>query len=106
MTSAKIDPKNITETTTLAELREQCALLEVIALRIYPSLAGALDGKGLLEASVHHATDGRGDVDGFYVGTGPTQATAIEAAFVKLRRALLPEPLKQYLEEIEKKAEG
>ena len=97
------DPKNITEVTTLAELREQCQLLDVIALRVYPSLAGAMEGRAeLLEASVHHV----GRAVGFYVGQGPTQATAIEAAFVKLRRALLPEPLQQYLEEIEKKADG
>ena len=82
------DPKNITETTTLAELREQCLLLGVISLRLYPSMNG--EGRA---AGVHHAT-------GIYVDTGPTEATAIEAAFTKLRRALLPEPLKQYLKEI------
>ena len=80
------DPKNITEETTLGELREQRRLLEVTALRIVPSR----NGEGLLDAGVHHAT-------GFYVGTGPTEAAAIEAAFVKLRHSLLPEPLKQYL---------
>ena len=86
------DPKNITETTTLAELRDQRQLLGVIALHLY------LDPPANREvgASVHHAT-------GVYEGTGPTEAAAIEAAFAKLRRALLPEPLKQYLEEIEKK---
>jgi hypothetical protein len=95
MTSAKIDPKNITEETTLAELREQLQLHAVISLRIYPSLAAALEGHPeLLEASVHHAT-------GFYVGRGLTEAIAIEAAFSALRRALLPEPLKQYLKNIE-----
>lgn len=97
------DPKNITETTTLAELREQRLLLEIIALRVYPSFEGYFEGtttrqevleKTLCEASVHHAT-------GFYTGTGPTEATAIEAAFAKLRRALLPEPLKQYAREFE-----
>lgn len=84
------DPKNITEETTLAELREQRLLLEVIAIRIYPSLAHAVETstrqealRGVLEASVHHAT-------GFYVGHGPTEATAIEAAFCKLRQALAP----------------
>ena len=94
-----IDPKNITEATTLAELREQRLLLEVIALRVYPSLDHAVETstrrealEGVLEANVHHAT-------GFYVGHGPTEATAIEAAFAKLRRALLPEPLKQHLQE-------
>ena len=81
---------NISEETTLGELREQRLLLEVIALRIFPSL----EGEHLLDASVHHAT-------GFYVGNGPTEATAIEAAFVKLRHALLPEPLKQYLQGFE-----
>ena len=92
------DPKNITEQTTLAELREQCQLLDVIALRIYPSLEEALEGRPeLLEASVHHV----GRAVGFYVGRGPTEATAIEAAFSALRRALLPAPLQQYLQEIE-----
>lgn len=100
------DPKNITEETTLAELREQRLLLEIIALRVYPSLDDAIEFstrqealEHTLTASVHHAT-------GFYVGKGPTEATAIEAAFAELRRALLPEPLKQYLEEIEKKPDA
>jgi hypothetical protein len=91
------DPKNITEETTLGELREQRLLLEVISLRIGPSLEYAVEAstrrkalEGILQAVVHHAT-------GFYEGTGPTEATAIEAAFAELRRALLPEPLKQYL---------
>lgn len=84
------DPKNITEETTLGELREQLLLLEVIALRLVPPR----DSEDAVAASVQHAT-------GFYVGTGPTQAIAIEAAIVKLRRALLPEPLKQYLRDIE-----
>ena len=82
------DPKNITEETTLAELREQLLLLEVIALRLVPPW----DSADAVAASVHHAT-------GFYVGRGPTQATAIAAALTKLRRALLSEPLKQHLEE-------
>jgi len=93
------DPKNITEETTLGELREQRLLLEVIAIRVYPSLSEAVEAstrreafEGILEAVVHHAT-------GFYQGTGPTEATAIEAAFAKLRRALLPESLKQYLQD-------
>ncbi len=81
------DPKNITETTTLSDLRDQLLLLEVLALRVQSALEGA-DAEPL-EASLHHAT-------GFYKGKGPTLATAIEAAFVELRRALLPEPLKQY----------
>ena len=88
-----IDPKNITEETTLADLREQCLLLGVVSLRLYPSM----DGVGRT-AGVHHAT-------GIYVDTGPTEAAAIEAAFTKLRRALLPEPLQQYLAKIETKPE-
>lgn len=84
-----IDPKNITEQTTLAELREQCLLLEVLSLRLYPPM----NGEGWA-AGVHHTT-------GLYEGTGPTEAAAIEAAFVKLRHALLPEALKQCLQEIE-----
>lgn len=94
------DPKPITEETTLGELREQRLLLEVIAIRVYPSLDHAVETTsrqealaGVLEANVHHAT-------GFYAGHGPTEATAIEAAFAKLRRALLPESLKQYLDEV------
>ena len=86
------DPKNITESTTLAELREQRMLLGVVSLVLCPSVGA----RGQLEATAHHET-------GSYEGVGPTEATAIEAAFVKLRRALLPEPLKQYLQEIEDK---
>lgn len=90
------DPRNITEETTLGELREQLLLLQVIALRLGPP--GAIVGTELddaaVAASVHHAT-------GFYLGTGPTEAAAIEAAFIKLRHALLPEPLKEYLHQIE-----
>ena len=84
------DPKNITETTTLAELREQRLLLGVIALHVYL----CADDITKLTVRVQHAT-------GFYEGTGPTEAIAIEAAFAKLRLALLPEPLKQYLQEID-----
>jgi hypothetical protein len=82
------NPKSITEATTLGELREQRLLLEIIALRVYPSFNHAVETatrrealEGMLEASVHHPT-------GFYVGHGPTEATAIEDAFAKLRRAL------------------
>ena len=91
------DPKNITEETTFAELREQLALLKVIALRIGPpgTIVGTEMGAEGVAASVHHAT-------GFYIGSGPTEAAALEAAFVKLRRALLPEPLKQYLDKLER----
>jgi hypothetical protein len=81
------DPKNITEETTIAELGEQLLLLDVIALRIYPPL----DNEAARAACMHHAT-------GFHVGHGPTEATAIEAAFSQLRRALLPEALKPYAE--------
>jgi hypothetical protein len=81
------DPKNITEMTTLGELRAQLLLTEVISLRVYPPL----DSEEHRAASLHHAT-------GLYVGHGPTEAVAIEAAFVKLRRALLPEPIKRHLE--------
>jgi hypothetical protein len=71
--------KNITAATTLGELREQLQLFNIIALRIVPSLDG--DSDDLLDASLHHAT-------GLYVGTGSTEAEAIEAAFAKLRAAL------------------
>ena len=81
------DPKNITEKTTIEELGEQLRLLDVIALRIYTPD----DGKEARAACLHHAT-------GVHVGQGPTEATAIEAAFGELRRALLPEALKQYIQ--------
>ena len=83
-----VDPKNITEETTLGELREQLSLLEVTALRLVLSDADDADDEGVI-AGVHHAT-------GFYDGTGPTQAAAIETALVKLRRTLLPEELRPY----------
>lgn len=94
------DPKNITEETTLGELREQRLLLGVNALFVYPSMSCGPEGcrsmadEHTVAANVHHAT-------GVYVGMGPTEATAIEAAFVKLRQDLLPAPLKQYLQEID-----
>lgn len=78
------DPKNITEATTLSELREQRLLLGVHTLRVYASEAG-------MAACVDYEK-------GFFTGTGPTEAAAIEAAFAKLRRELLPDPLKQYIE--------
>lgn len=81
------DPKNITEETTLAELREQRELLGVTALQLHRPATG----NDLVAATVHHES-------GFFMGTGSTDAAAIEAAFVKLRRALLPTPLKQYLD--------
>jgi hypothetical protein len=73
----------ITEATTLGELREQCRLLEVIALRLGPpgTIVGTEMGAPGIAASVHHAT-------GFYLGTGQTEAAAIEDAFAKLRHAL------------------
>lgn len=77
------DPKNITEETTLSELREQRLLLGVHTLRVYASEAG-------MTACVDYER-------GFFTGSGPTEAAAIEAAFAKLRRELLPEQLKQYL---------
>lgn len=79
------DPMNITEATTLAELREQRVLLGVHTLRIYASEAG-------VTACVDYEK-------GFFTGSGRTEAAAIEAAFAKLRRELLPVPLKQYIEE-------
>jgi len=82
------DPKNITEETTLGELREQRELLGVTALQLHRPATG----EHAVAATVHHES-------GFFIGTGPTDASAIEAAFVKLRRALLPAPLKQYLDE-------
>jgi hypothetical protein len=86
------DPKPITEATTLGELRAQRLLYEVIAIRVYPSVKAWMEGRavegkelqGPVEANVHHRT-------GFYLGTGETEATAIEAAFVELRRALSQE---------------
>jgi hypothetical protein len=83
------EPKNITEETTLADLREQRLLLGVHTLRVYAS-----EGGKAMTACVDYEK-------GFFTGTGPTEAAAIEAAFGKLRRATLPEPLKQYLADIE-----
>lgn len=73
------DPKNITESTTLAELREQRMLLGVHRLRMYTSEE---DGTAMT-ACVDYAK-------GFATGTGQTEAAAIEAAFSKLRRELFP----------------
>lgn len=83
------EPKNITEETTLGELREQRKLLGVHTLRIYASEGGAG-----MTACVDYEK-------GFFTGTGPTEAAAIEAAFTKLRRELLPEPLKEYVTGVE-----
>ncbi len=93
------DPKNVTEEMTLGELREQLQLLNVIALRLGPpgTIVGTAMGEEGVAASVHHAT-------GFYIGMGPTEAAAIEAAFVKLRHVLLPESLRRYLQELEEKS--
>lgn len=82
------NPLNITETTTLGELREHLLLCDVIALRLYPPV-GREEPRA---ASLHHAS-------GIHVGYGPTEATAIEAAFIKLHRALLPEERRQDLQE-------
>lgn len=82
------DPMNITETTTLGELREYLLLCDVIALRLYPPV-GSEEPRA---ASLHHAS-------GAHVGYGPTEATAIEAAFIKLRRAILSEERRQDLQE-------
>ena len=79
------DPKPIIEATTLGELRDQLSLLRVTALRIVRSDAA----NESVIAGIHHAT-------GFYDGTGSTEAAAIEAALIKLRRALLPEAIKPY----------
>lgn len=68
------DPKTITETTTLAELRAQRLLLSVVSLRV----STRADDRALLTARADHVT-------GSYEGSGPTEATAIEAAFTKLR---------------------
>ena len=78
------NPKNITEDTTLGELREQRLLLRVHTLRVYAT-----------EASMTACVDYE---KGFFTGTGATEAAAIEAAFAKLRRELLPVPLRQYIE--------
>jgi hypothetical protein len=77
----------ITETTTLAELRAHLMLLGVSTLRVYGCRHGCCP-RDLVEASAHHAT-------GFYRGTGPTEAVAIEVAFSKLRRALTPQEIEE-----------
>lgn len=78
------DPLSITETTTLGELRAHLLRCDVLALRLYPPV----NREELRAASLHHAS-------GFHVGYGLTEARAIEAAFVELRRALLPEATRQ-----------
>ena len=80
------DPKKITEETTLGELREQRQLLGVVALQLHRPATG----EDAVFATVHHPS-------GFFTGSGPTDASAVEAAFAKLRRALLPEPLREIL---------
>lgn len=82
------DPKIITETTTLAELREQLNLLDVVALRIITFPEG-------VSATLHHANA----VPNVYMGTGTTHAAAIEAACRELRRALRAEPFAQPVKE-------
>ena len=81
------DPKNITEETTLGELREQREFLGVIALQLHRPATGV----DAVAATAHHAS-------GFYTGAGPTDASAIEAAFAKIRKLLLPEALRQYVD--------
>ena len=74
------DPKSISSRSSPSVVASVLQFFGVIALRIVPSLDG--DSDDLLDASLHHAT-------GFHVGTGSTEAEAIEAAFAKLRRTLL-----------------
>jgi len=78
------DPQKITEQTTLAELAVQHAILGCLSLTLIA------DMKGERAAMVQHPS-------GLHIGRGVTEATAIEAAFSSLRRALLPEPLKELL---------
>jgi hypothetical protein len=92
------DPAKITETTTLGQLREQLKLLKVASLQLKGSSTD-----DTVEAVVLHEGDPLKDLGpAFYTGKGTTPATAIETAFSALRRALLPEPLKQYLTDLEK----
>ena len=83
-----VDPKSITEETTLGELREQRQLLGVIALQLHRPATGG----DAVAVTIHHPS-------GFFTGSGPTDASAIEVAFAKIRRALLPEELRQDLDE-------
>jgi hypothetical protein len=79
-------PKNITEQTTMAELSAQRDLLGVTALMLFTNLDGTRTA--LAQHRVHNS----------FLGQGPTEAAAIEAAFAQLRRATLPEPLRAMLE--------
>ncbi len=81
-----VQPKNITEGTTLAELQEQRNLLGVTSLMLFTNLDGT---RTALAQQPEYGT---------FMGVGPTEATAIEAAFVKLRCATLPSPLREILD--------
>lgn len=94
------DPAKITEATTLGQLREQLHVLKIVSLQIKGSTDGVIE---VIKAVVLHGGDPLKDLrPAFYTGTGPTPATAIETAFSAVRRALLPEPLRQYLTDLEK----
>lgn len=80
-----VDPKNITGATTLTELREQRELLGLSALMVFPNTDNCM-------AIAQHP------VAGTCLATGATEADAIEAAFVKVRKALLPAPLREMLD--------
>jgi len=82
-----IQPKNITEQTTLAELSEQRQLLGVGALMLFTNFDGTRTA--LVQHPSHNS----------FLGQGPTEAAAIEAAFTALRRATLPPALREALEE-------
>jgi hypothetical protein len=80
-------PKNITGETTLDELQEQRNLLGVTALMLFTNLDGTR--QALAQHPTYHS----------FLGIGPTEATAIENAFSKLRRATLPPELREMLDE-------
>lgn len=81
-----VQPKNITEETTLGELGEQRKLLGVTSMMLFCSLNG-----------VHRTVIAQHPEHGAFSGEGATEAQAIEAAFVQLRRATLPPELRELL---------
>lgn len=74
-----VDPRRITEQTTLGELAVQRAMLGVSALTLMRDLNGQL-------TAIVQSTSG------LHIGQGATEAAAIDTAFASLRLAMLPAP--------------
>lgn len=74
----EVEPKRITESTTLAELQAQRDLLGVTALMLFTQ------SDGTRIALVQHPTYNS------FIGTAATEAAAIQFAFSQLSFAMLP----------------